>query len=41
MVYAAKVLTEIIFLENDKAAKIRVCLRGTWDGLLGRRGAAA
>jgi rhamnosyltransferase len=39
--YAVKILAEILFLENDKAAKLGACLRGTWAGLLGRRGAAA
>jgi rhamnosyltransferase len=39
LIYATKILTEIIFLEDRKAAKIAACARGVWDGLLGRSGA--
>lgn len=38
VVYAAKILANVIFLEDRKAAKLAACLRGTWDGLLGRTG---
>jgi rhamnosyltransferase len=40
-VYGLKILAEILFLENDKVAKLGACFRGTWAGLLGRRGPAA
>ncbi|HUG11949.1 MAG TPA: glycosyltransferase [Opitutaceae bacterium] len=38
MVYAAKVILEILLLEDEKFAKLAACLRGTWDGLRGRAG---
>ena len=38
LVYAAKVLAEIVFFEDRKSAKLGACLRGTWHGLLGRSG---
>lgn len=34
-VYAAKIVAEVLALEDNKAAKLGACLRGTWDGLLG------
>lgn len=36
--YGAKVVGEILFLEDHKAAKLSACLRGTWEGILGRSG---
>jgi rhamnosyltransferase len=38
LVYAAKIVAEVILLEDRKAAKLGAMLRGTWDGLLGRGG---
>jgi rhamnosyltransferase len=38
MFYVAKIILEILFLEDQKLAKLAACLRGTWDGLLGRTG---
>ncbi len=38
LVYAAKVLAEIVFFEDRKSAKLGACCRGTWHGLLGRSG---
>jgi rhamnosyltransferase len=38
IVYSLKILAEIIFLEDRKLAKFAACLRGTWDGILGRGG---
>jgi rhamnosyltransferase len=38
LVYAAKIAAEILFLEDNKTAKLAACLRGTWDGLWGRSG---
>lgn len=38
LVYAAKILAEIVFLEDHKAAKLAACARGTWDGLCGVEG---
>jgi rhamnosyltransferase len=40
-VYAFKVIAEIVFLEDCKCTKLGACLRGTWAGLSGKRGAAA
>jgi rhamnosyltransferase len=39
LIYATKIVAEVIFLEDRKAAKIAACVRGVWDGLLGRGGA--
>lgn len=39
--YGAKILAEILFLEDRKPAKLGACLRGTWDGVRGRRGQIA
>jgi rhamnosyltransferase len=39
LVYTAKILAEIVCLETGKLPKLAACLRGTWDGLLNRRGA--
>lgn len=36
--YAAKVIAEIIFLEDRKAKKLAACARGVRDGLIGRTG---
>lgn len=36
--FAAKLVADILLLENDKLAKIASSLRGTWDGLLGSTG---
>ncbi|HUR60219.1 MAG TPA: glycosyltransferase [Opitutaceae bacterium] len=41
LVYTAKVLAEILFFEDRKAARLGACLRGTWHGLLGRHGPPA
>jgi rhamnosyltransferase len=38
LTYAAKIIAEITFLEDRKLTKLAACARGTWDGLLGRRG---
>lgn len=38
LAYAAKVLAEIACFEDDKLGKFSACVRGTWDGLLGRSG---
>jgi hypothetical protein len=40
-VYAFKVIAEIVFLEDRKCTKLAACLRGTWAGFFGKRGAAA
>lgn len=37
-VYTAKILAEILLLEEAKGPKLAACLRGTWDGLVGRTG---
>lgn len=37
-VYAAKVIAEILFLEDQKAAKLAACVQGTWEGLMGVEG---
>ncbi len=37
-VYAAKVITEIVLLEDRKRAKLAACVQGTWEGLLGVEG---
>jgi rhamnosyltransferase len=36
LVYAAKLLADIIFLEDQKTARLAACLRGSWDGLMAR-----
>ena len=36
MVYAAKLIADIVLLEDQKAAKLAACVRGTWHGLVGR-----
>lgn len=36
--FAAKLIVDILLLENDSLAKIAASLRGTWDGLLGSTG---
>ena len=41
MVYALKILAEVVFLEDLKFAKLKACLCGTVAGLLGKRGAIA
>jgi rhamnosyltransferase len=38
LAYTLKIVAEIIFLEDEKWPKLRACVRGTWDGLLGRSG---
>jgi rhamnosyltransferase len=38
LVYAAKLVADILFLEDRKTAKLSACLRGTWHGMLGRAG---
>jgi rhamnosyltransferase len=38
LVYALKIVAEVVFLERDKIVKLSACIRGTWDGLLGRKG---
>ncbi len=38
LVYAAKIVAEIVFLEEKKGAKLAACARGTWDGLMGVEG---
>ena len=38
MVYSAKIISEILFLEDQKRSKLAACIRGTWDGLVGRAG---
>lgn len=40
-VYAAKIVAEILFLEDRKTAKLAACLQGTWEGLLGVEGRIA
>ena len=35
-VYAAKLLVDVLLLEDEKPAKLAACLRGTWDGLIRR-----
>ncbi len=35
--YALKILAEVVFLEDQTFAKLGACLRGTWDGVWGRR----
>lgn len=37
-VYAAKIIAEIVFLEDQKAAKLAACAQGTWEGLMGVEG---
>ena len=37
IIYGFKILAEILFLENDKVAKLGACLRGTWAGVSSRR----
>jgi rhamnosyltransferase len=32
LIYTTKILAEIIFLEDEKWAKLSACLRGTWQG---------
>lgn len=39
--FAAKILAEIVFLQDGKMAKLAACFGGTWDGIRGRRGAIA
>jgi rhamnosyltransferase len=39
--YALKIITEVLLLEDHKIAKLGACLRGSWAGALGRRGAVA
>jgi rhamnosyltransferase len=41
LVYAAKVVTEIVLLEENKVAKLAACAQGTWDGLMGVEGRIA
>lgn len=36
--YTAKILAEILALEDEKWAKLGACVQGTWDGLIGRTG---
>ena len=36
----AEVAAGILIFENQKSAKLRACMIGAWDGLLGRRGPA-
>lgn len=38
LTFAAKILAEIVFLEDDKLRKLAACIRGTWDGFLGADG---
>jgi len=38
LVYAAKVVAEIVFLEENKGAKLAACVQGTWEGLMGVEG---
>lgn len=38
LAYTAKILVEIVFLEDQKLSKLAACAHGTWDGLLGRSG---
>jgi rhamnosyltransferase len=40
-VYAAKVIAEILLLEDRKAAKLAACVQGTWEGLMGVEGRIA
>jgi rhamnosyltransferase len=40
-VYAAKIIAEILFLEDRKAAKLAACVQGTWEGLMGVEGRIA
>ncbi|MDO8542564.1 MAG: glycosyltransferase [Opitutaceae bacterium] len=41
LVYAAKILTEIVLFEDRKLRKLAACARGVWDGLTGRKGPIA
>ena len=41
LTYAAKILAEILLLEDRKSARLAACARGTWHGLLGRSGPPA
>jgi rhamnosyltransferase len=41
LVYAAKIVAEIVFLEANKGAKLAACAQGTWDGLMGVEGRIA
>jgi rhamnosyltransferase len=38
LVYAVKILAEILFLEDAKLAKLSGCMRGAWNGVTGRSG---
>lgn len=38
LAYAAKIIVEVVLLEDQKRAKLAACLRGTWEGLRGRSG---
>jgi hypothetical protein len=38
LAYSGKIVAEILFLEDNKAAKLAACVSGTWNGLLGRSG---
>lgn len=38
LTYTAKILAEIVLLEDGKLAKLAACARGTWEGLWGRSG---
>lgn len=37
LAYGGKIVAEIVFLEDRKLAKLRACLRGTWQGLINRQ----
>ena len=37
-VYSAKIIAEILLLEDRKGPKLAACARGLWDGLTGGRG---
>lgn len=38
VVYSAKIIFDILFLEDQKCLKLAGCVRGIWDALLGRAG---
>lgn len=38
LLYTLKIVAEIAALEDQKAVKIAACVRGFWDGVLGRSG---
>jgi rhamnosyltransferase len=37
-VYSAKIIFEILLLEDRKGPKLAACARGLWDGITGRKG---